>query len=102
MPVFRLPRDPHGGTIGALRPTAAHTLAFGTAATETAPVNSPVARVGMDVAGFYSFGTQPTSATSEHWLPAGLVEWIAIIPGDRFTARSATGGTGTFHVSEAV
>jgi len=106
MPVNVLPRDSHGGTIGALRLLSPSALAFGATATTTVALGTPIVRISADIDTHFAFGTSPTAATTGHFLPAKLVEYVGIIPGDLFSVISATGAgagaLGTFYTSETI
>lgn len=98
-----LQRDVSGAALpSVLRLTNSQRLEFGTTATQTTAIATPVARIAADINCYYAYGTSPTATNSSHYLPAGMVEYIAVLPGDRFSPVSATGATGVFHVSETI
>jgi hypothetical protein len=59
------------------------------------PANTSLVRVCMSAAGYVAIGTNPTAVnTAGMYMPAGLVEYFAIKPGEQVAAiQDSAGGT---------
>lgn len=66
-------------------------------------VATPIVRLVCDISCSYVVGggTATLAATTDALLPAGVVEYVVIDPGNTVGVISATGGNGTLYISEA-
>lgn len=99
---FRLAKSRAGETIHVIRPNTTETVAVTAAAAQT-PVADPTAasvvlRLVSTVACHYKINAAAT--TSDHYLPANLIEHIWCEPGDYLSFIRST-ADGTAYVSEA-
>ena len=58
-----------------------------------------VVRIVSDQDCYYKFGANPTATTSDTFLPAGVVEYLAIARGEKISVVQASAG-GTLNVTE--
>lgn len=97
-----LARDAGGHHIQAIRPGVVQTVSVGVA---SAAVTNPfggsttIVRVVSTVACHYAVGSAPTATTGSTYLPAGVVEFVSVRPGEKVAfIRSA--GDGLAYVTE--
>ena len=89
-----------GGSVQALRlvnhQSANYTATAGTIANA---VGSSVVRVVATSDCYIAVGVSPTATTSDIYLPAGAIEYLRCVPGDKVSAVQAL-VAGTIHVTE--
>jgi hypothetical protein len=88
---------PHAVRYGATQSAAFST----TAGTIAAAIGNGVsrARVVATAAAFVAVGKTPTATTSDVYLPANVLEYVLINPGEKVSAIQA-GSAGTLYVTE--
>jgi hypothetical protein len=99
----KLARDITGHMVPALGLGATLVVAFTGTSAQSAAVdeNTLVVRLVATADCFVAIGASPTATTSSAYLPAGVVEYLAIRPGHKVAALQASAG-GNLYITQTV
>lgn len=99
----RLARDITGSIVQAVGWGASQTRAFTGTSAQSAVMgdNTYVVRLTASADCFVAIGANPTATTSSTFLPAGVVEYVEIFPGQRVAAIQAS-SAGTLYITETI
>ena len=59
--------------------------------------DTSIVRIVFDTAGYYELGVNPTASASTVYLPAGVVEYVYVRPGEKI---AVFGSGGNYYVTE--
>lgn len=85
-----IPKDANGQFVQVLELGPAQNVSFNTTSASSLQLNTNVVRLSATQACYIAVGATPTATTSSTYLPAGVVEYIRVIPGQRIAAIQAT------------
>lgn len=92
----RLAYDSYGSAIQGIRPGTVQVVTYdgSTATTNAFGARCTCIRIVSTTVSHYVVGTAPTATTSDTYLPAAVVEYVSVFPGEKIAfIKSASGGS---------
>lgn len=83
--IIHTPEDDEGRGIPAIFPGASQRVAIGATSVQSASIGDTtgIVRLSASTDCFVAFGTNPVATVNSLYLPAGMVEYLGINPGEK-------------------
>lgn len=96
-----LARDSNGNIVYVISPGATQNVAIGAGSLQSTAfgTNTTLIRIVGTAACHYAIGANPTASATTSYLPANVVEYIGVAPGQKIAVIQDV-GAGTFNITE--